>query len=283
MNTKHYRRNIRTACANKHLIVAGLDDATIEVYDSSTGNAIVDIFVHINTINTVFCIDDIFMVGGYDGKLTIWNIDTFKKIKTLDCHGKSIYCVHANDKYIVYADHQFNINVFDRKTFEFIKTIHCKRDEDLDMQSSYKLVVIEDTIIYFGFEPELCVYNIKTDEVETFKDSEESEINSMCMIDNILIIGCEGGSLEMWKYNNGHITPIGRINLESGEIYVLYAKDGLIFAGSEHKLSNIINVIDLNTFKHIKTINCVGYIYSIMVIDKSMFYTSGHHIVAHEI
>lgn len=224
----------------------------VKLYDITSGVLLQNI--HFDAIlpeaNYISTANNILAIASYD-KTILYDIINNTVLHTFDI-GLSIYL--TNNVLVGLSENY--IKIYDLKTYELLWQI--------ESEDAFTLLIYNDMLIYGGDgnDYNINIFDMKTGKIQQILKGHTLGIQSLLVHNDILISGSIDNTIKFWDIATGINTKTLYGHTE--RITSLAIKDNYLISGD---WDSKILIWDLITDKIVRTINTIGWVNSLMLVN----------------
>ncbi|KAG0203152.1 hypothetical protein BGX28_004500 [Mortierella sp. GBA30] len=195
-NKSHHRRHSRHSLQN-HLAITGSRDATLRVWDLSTGKTRFLLQGHRDAVRCIEVHGELLVSGSYDCTARVWSLLTGECLLVLQGHFQQIYSIAFNGEYIITGSLDSTCRLWSPISGACLATLQGHT------QLVGQLQLSGDSLMTGGGDGFMYLWNLRTFECQYRVQAHDQSVTSLCFDAKRIVTGGNDGAVKLWDRQTG--------------------------------------------------------------------------------
>ncbi|KAF9957088.1 hypothetical protein BGZ72_002190 [Mortierella alpina] len=180
-----------------HLAITGSRDATLRVWDLSTGKTRFLLQGHRDPVRCIEAHGNLLVSGSYDCTARVWSLLTGECLLVLQGHFQQIYSIAFNGEYIITGSLDSTCRLWSPVSGACLATLQGHT------QLVGQLQLSGDNLMTGGGDGFMYLWNLRTFECQYRVQAHDQSVTSLCFDAKRIVTGGNDGAVKLWDRETG--------------------------------------------------------------------------------
>ncbi|KAF9574975.1 hypothetical protein EC968_004735 [Mortierella alpina] len=181
----------------QHLAITGSRDATLRVWDLSTGKTRFLLQGHRDPVRCIEAHGNLLVSGSYDCTARVWSLLTGECLLVLQGHFQQIYSIAFNGEYIITGSLDSTCRLWSPVSGACLATLQGHT------QLVGQLQLSGDNLMTGGGDGFMYLWNLRTFECQYRVQAHDQSVTSLCFDAKRIVTGGNDGAVKLWDRETG--------------------------------------------------------------------------------